>query len=335
MFIASFTLDTSQLNLPVERLQTEWSEQAKVNLFCLRLDLTDLAVSGNKWFKLAHNIAEAKSKGISQVLTFGGAFSNHIFSTAHECARQGLNSVGVIRGEELNPNANQMLEQASKAGMKFCFVSRSAYRNKYHQDQLAYYQSEFGEYFLIPEGGSNQNGVLGCEAIGEHIARQGICFNDVFVACGTSATCSGIIRGLHDAHNRGLLNFRPKVHGVSMFPKPDKPGWQSWMKPELEGYLGDVNYPYQLHESGYLPAYGRLTEGLAEFISEFHTQSSILLDPVYTGKLVYYLKHLCEVGQFRPQSNLLFVHTGGLHGWLGFESPPQLSGTIKNRLSSV
>ncbi len=335
MTLNKTSLFTGDLSLPVEVTQTDWATKAGIELHCLRLDLTDLAVSGNKWFKLARNIQLAKQQGHSQLLTFGGAFSNHILSTAYECSRQGIASVGVIRGEELNADSNPMLKLAAEAGMQLHFVPRARYRNKYDDESIALYKSHFGEFYIVPEGGSNQEGVEGCEAIAGFILNKEYPFDEVFLACGTSATCAGVIRGLSNEKRKRPNQAYPRVHGVSMFPPSNKESHSSWMKPELERFLNGVDYPYELHETRDLPAYGKLTEDLKCFISDFYLQTSILLDPIYTGKMLYYVKQLCEKNVILPSSKVLFIHTGGLHGWLGFDSPAQLSGTIKNRLSSL
>lgn len=332
------------ISLPIERIRPRWLEDSFIELYVLRLDKTDVFVSGNKWFKLAKNIEHAKRLGHYQLLTFGGAYSNHLLSFAHACKREGMEGVAVVRGEELSETSNPMLTRIHELGCKLLFVDRVQYRNKYEAEQLASFQRTVGDFLMIPEGGSNEQGVLGAEAIARSISNSSVTFDDVFVACGTGATFAGMIRGCGD------YEINTRLTGLSVF-RPnsvEKEGWLSRAVSEFIkiGRQGDGSIlSYELVADAQLPGYGKLSDFLLTFCDDFLKDTGVLLDPVYTAKLFYYLKNRSskcnDVSSVQPKK-WLAVHTGGLHGWLGHldseaaggKLPAQLSGTIKHRLYS-
>lgn len=339
--IPTYPLDIDSLiqQLPVEQVFPSWLDGSSVELFVLRLDLTDVDVSGNKWFKLAKNLSEAKAQGYQQLLTFGGAFSNHIYSFSKACAQAGLSSAAVIRGDELTPESNPMLAEVARSGTRLLFVDRKDYRRKYDEDRLAFYRDQVGEFFLIPEGGSNNEGVLGAESIGELVVNQTISFDHVLVACGTGATMAGIVRGMSGGADQ------PQVHGLSMFGQTSVEPEKGWLTKEVARFIADPKRTnYQLHYDARQPGYGQLNAELIEFANQFLKETGILLDPVYTLKLMAFAKERVAQGFFDHSgkvSRILCIHTGGLHGWLGYvdqvlgaDMPAQLSGTIKQRLFS-
>jgi 1-aminocyclopropane-1-carboxylate deaminase len=331
--------------LPIEKLDVSWARNANVELYMLRLDLTDVHVSGNKWFKLACNIQSAKQRGDTQLLSFGGAFSNHIFSFSHACQQAGLKPVVVIRGEELNDSSNPMLQAAKACGAHFIFVSRTDYRRKYEPDRLDFYRSLVGEFTLIPEGGSNEYGVLGCESIAALIASHGEVFDQVYMACGTGATFSGLVRGFHKLNTSDSV--LPDLIGLSLFSASSVDPESGWMTKDVARFLEHSSIDcvnYTLVADKRLPKYGKLTSSIIQFISEFLDETGLLLDPVYTCKLLKLIQYHCDDGNFTSSgrsldepTKILAVHTGGLHGWFGYSEeimPAQLSGTIKQRLLS-
>jgi len=337
-------LDLERLSqvLPIQEVAPHWLEGTPVSLSVLRLNLTDSHVSGNKWFKLSHNINAAKRKGVRQLLTFGGAYSNHVYSFAHACQNANIKSVAVIRGEELDAQANPMLEAVSQLGTKLIFVDREGYRNKYDKDRLEVYRSQVGDFELIPEGGSNALGVKGAEVIADLIQRGGEAFDHIYMACGTGATFAGMVRGFLD---KPLSDSdQPFLHGLSVFRPNSVVPNEGWLHKEVTAFVGQRSSIYDLVADGRLSGYGKLTPDLMAFCNEFLNETGILLDPVYTVKLMRYVKYLAEDGVFSEWDEprrVLAVHTGGLHGWLGHLAsegggsiPAQLLGTIKQRLAS-
>ncbi len=335
--MSHLTLDPIALadRVPIQQVFPRWLWKTHVELYMLRLDETDQHISGNKWFKLAKNVQHAQDQGHGTLLSFGGAFSNHIYSFSQACKRADLKSVAVIRGEELTATSNPMLEAVNKLGTELIFVDRENYRRKYETDRLDYYRSHVGDFFMIPEGGSNHQGVQGAEVIADVIAQQSVPFDHVVMACGTGATLAGVVRGF------GEYPKAPVVHGLSMFGERSIDSRKGWLRADVARFVGEIDVSdYRLHALSDVPGYGRLSPELIQFGHGFLKETGILLDPVYTLKLMYFTKCAIEQGVFdrsKGRVRVLCLHTGGLHGWLGYlgESiPAQLSGTIKQRLLS-
>ena len=155
----------------------------------LRLDLIHPLYGGNKYFKLKYNLQKAKSSGLSTILTFGGAHSNHIYATAAACKEFGLNSIGIISGENNKIEQSSTLRFAINNGMQLHFISREQYKNKTEENFRGELKKKFGNFYLIPEGGSNYEGVKGCTEI---LTQELKNYEYVFCAGGTAATFSGI-----------------------------------------------------------------------------------------------------------------------------------------------
>jgi 1-aminocyclopropane-1-carboxylate deaminase len=250
----------------------------------LRLDLIHPEVSGNKWFKLKYNLEEAKKKGVDTVLTFGGAFSNHIYATAAACKLAGLKSIGVIRGEESAP-LNPTLSAASEMGMRLHFISREEYRLRAKEDFIESLKKEFGNFHLVPEGGNNDLGIKGCS----EILRETMDHDYVFCACGTSATYQGLLRSIKTP--RQLI-------GISVLKGEQREG---------------LNVDY--HAGGY----AKHNSELLKFKENFEVAFNIGLDYVYTVKLFYGVFDLISKNKMRANSKVLIIHSGGLQGNKGYE----------------
>ncbi len=186
---------------PLIKIEDELIVSKDINLFLKREDLIHPEISGNKWYKLKYNLIEAKKNNIKKILTFGGAYSNHIYSTAAACNLFDFESIGIIRGEKHLP-LNPTLKFASEHGMKLHYINRVTYRNKYTENLLSQFKKKFGNYYLIPEGGSNLLAVKGCSEIIETIK---IPFDYICCPCGTGGTLSGLICGLNGNYN--LIGF--------------------------------------------------------------------------------------------------------------------------------
>lgn len=287
-------------NSPIQWISDPLLDEKGVQLAVKREDLIHPHISGNKWRKLKYNFLEAKDKGFTKVLTFGGAFSNHIAATS-ACAKEfGLESIGVIRGEELNSSSNHTLRFASDQGMSLSFVSRSDYRNKYKNDFIEWLKSQFGEFFLIPEGGTNDLAIKGTEEILDSECES---FSHVCVAAGTGGTASGIIRSANqDQH---VLVF-PALKG-------------NFMESEIKSLVGVGEYvTWTSFNQYHFGGYAKWNDELIDFINSFKRQYNIPLDPIYTGKMLFGLFDMIKRDYFVKEATLLAIHTGGLQGIQGF-----------------
>ncbi|MFH6772305.1 1-aminocyclopropane-1-carboxylate deaminase/D-cysteine desulfhydrase [Gaetbulibacter aestuarii] len=279
----------------IENQEIKLPTGSQVRLFMKREDQIHPFVSGNKFRKLKYNLFEANSFGFKTLLTFGGAFSNHIAATAAAGKIHGFNTIGIIRGEELASkiSSNPTLKFAQDQGMRLHFVSREAYRNKISKPFLADLKSRFGTFYTIPEGGTNGLAIKGCEEI---LTAQDKDFDYICCAVGTGGTISGIINA--SEAQQQILGF-PALKGdflstiISKFA--NKTNW-------------DLNTDY--HFGGY----AKINEGLVEFINQFKAEQGITLDPVYTGKMLFGIMDLIEKGFFPTDSKILAIHTGGLQG---------------------
>ena len=289
---------------PVQLIDDPLLQAAKVSLAIKRDDLIHPRISGNKWRKLKYNVVAAREQGHSTLLTFGGAYSNHIAATAAAGKEWGLNTIGIIRGEEQLP-LNSTLQLAKEQGMQLYYISREEYRLKHKAEVLQTLEAQFGSFYVVPEGGSNALAVKGCAELVEELDVQQYDF--VCVACGTGGTLAGIVAGLR--RRRQALGF-PALKGGS-FLKAEVDGL-------TEAYNGELYHNYQLMTDYHFGGYAKWTPELIAFINSFKSRHGIALDPVYTGKLFYGLFDLVKKGWFKPGSRLLAIHTGGLQGIKGF-----------------
>ncbi len=274
----------------IQELNSSLLQAKKVRVLVQREDLIHPDVSGNKWRKLKYNLLHAKEEGFQNVLTFGGAFSNHIVATAAAAQVMGMKSVGLIRGEEQLP-LNPTLTQAQTFGMQLRYVDRASYRLKAEKD----WSMEFREHYIIPEGGTNKLAVQGCEEI-----LDGTDFDVVCCACGTAGTIAGIINSLQP-HQKAIAF--PALKGAD------------FLEQHIHQYVSSKEWEmcYDYHFGGY----AKVNKELIDFINNFKKEYNIPLDPVYTGKLFYGVFDLIAKDYFREGTTLLLIHTGGLQGIAG------------------
>lgn len=296
---------------PLEQINSEIARRAGVDLYVLRLDLMHAWVNGNKWFKLKYNLLEAKEKNFTTLLTFGGAYSNHIYATVAAGSLFGFRTIGVIRGEERLP-LNPTLSFAVQQGMQLVYLNREMYRQRNTPELEEYLQQRFGEVFIIPEGGSNLNGVRGCTEI---IDRASIAFDRICVACGTATTLAGIALSLHEGQR--AIAFPVLKNGAFLVQEIEN---------LLTNYLASgLPAPYSSPASWELVCdyhfggYAKVNDELILFSQQFTQKYGVPLDYVYTAKMFYGVMDLLKQGFFRRGDSLLLVHTGGLQGNLGME----------------
>lgn len=269
-----------------------------VKLFIKREDLLHPFISGNKYRKLKYNLLEFEHKKFDAIITFGGAYSNHIAATAYACKERGINCVGVIRGDELwkSINENPTLKFAQECGMKFEFITREQYRDKNSEELNSYLINKYGNSFVLPEGGTNDLAVKGCEEI---VTNDDDKYNFICCAVGTGGTISGIINSSKESQK--ILGF-PALKG-------------EFLKQEICNFAKKSNW--DLITNYHFGGYGKVNDELINFINSFYDNTNIPLDPIYTGKLVYAVVDLINKNFFPENSEILLIHTGGLQGIKG------------------
>ena len=270
-----------------------------IELFIKREDQLHSIISGNKLRKLKYNLEEAKRQNKSCLLTFGGAFSNHILAVAGAGNEFGFATIGIIRGEELEHkiSENPTLLRAQDLGMKFHFVTRSQYRNKEEVTFLDSLKNKFGDFYLVPEGGTNSFAIKGCEEI--LTASDKSFFTHITCAVGTGGTISGIINS--SIEKQQIIGFS-SLKGA-------------FLSDVIRNFVNKTNW--NIIEDYHFGGYGKINDELVSFLNLFYNHNSIPLDPVYTGKMVFGVIDLINKGYFLPNSKILMIHTGGLQGIKG------------------
>ncbi|MBF2065115.1 MAG: 1-aminocyclopropane-1-carboxylate deaminase/D-cysteine desulfhydrase [Calothrix sp. C42_A2020_038] len=291
---------------PIQQIDSKLTCTENVELYVLRLDLVHPLISGNKWFKLKYNLEAAQRENFDTILTFGGAYSNHIYATAAAGNLFGLKTIGVIRGEETLP-LNPTLEFATSQQMQLVYVDRQTYRQRNSEALRQKLYARFGKVFIIPEGGCNLNGVIGCTEIISQDC-QSINFDTVCIACGTGTTLAGVAISVNDKQH--VIGF-PVLKGGG-FLKQD-------IESLLTQYQVAKNRSWELICNYHFGGYAKVNNELLRFARDFELEYGIPLDYVYTAKMFYGVMDLLQQGYFRylNRRRLLLIHTGGLQGNTG------------------
>lgn len=269
-------------------------------LFIKREDELHPFISGNKYRKLKYNLEEAVSQKQDTLVTFGGAYSNHIAATAATGSEHNFRTIGVIRGEELGINVKETIQEnptlkfAKEHGMQFEFVSRSTYRNKNTPEFINYLKKKFSNFYLVPEGGTNKFAVKGCEEILNKKDEQ---YDVICSAVGTGGTISGIINSTKI--NQKVIGF-PALKG-------------DFLQHEIKKYVIRSDN-WSLNTDYHFGGYAKISEELIRFINKFKQETAIPLDPIYTGKMMFGIIDLMKKDVFENGSKILAIHTGGLQG---------------------
>jgi 1-aminocyclopropane-1-carboxylate deaminase len=276
-------------------------ENTGVALYVKREDKIHAFVSGNKYRKLKYNLLQADKLGFKTLLTFGGAYSNHIAAVASAGHILGFKTIGVIRGDELEnlANENPTLSFAKDLGMQFKFVSREDYRQKTSTSFIEKLQTEFGDFYLIPEGGTNHLAVKGCEEI---LSGDDKDFDYICCAVGTGGTIAGLINCSKPSQQ--VLGF-PALKG-------------DFLQQDISKFASKNNW--KLITDYHFGGYAKINEELVAFINAFKNKYHIPLDPVYTGKMMFGIFDLIEKGYFQKGTKILAIHTGGLQGISGMNA---------------
>lgn len=270
----------------------------KISLSIRREDLIHPFISGNKFRKLKYNLVQAKAENQKTLLTFGGAFSNHIAATAFAGKEYGFKTIGIIRGDELESKIliNPTLKFAQECGMQFKFITREKYRHKTETEFIENLKHEFGDFYYVPEGGTNEFAVQGCEEILSKVDSQ---YDFVCTAVGTGGTISGLINS--SLPHQKVLGF-PALKG-------------DFLNDEIRKFVHKENW--ELITDYHFGGYGKVNPELIAFINQFYIDNQIPLDPIYTGKMVFGVIDLISTNYFQENSRILLIHTGGIQGISG------------------
>jgi len=283
------------------------AERQGVRLLLWRDDLLNPDLPGNKARKLKYNLLAARAQGHTRLLTFGGAYSNHLAAVAAAGRLYDFETLGLVRGEE-HQSLNPTLARCVADGMQLHYLDRATYRRRAEPAFLAELQQQFGPAYLLPEGGTNVLALCGvAELIGE--LRQHTDFDAVAVAAGTGGTLAGLALGLAEA------GYPARAVGVAALKGGD------FLRADIDALTqaaGRTLTNYELHTSYHFGGYAKLPAGLRAFIGQFEADFGVLLDPIYTSKLLAGVLDLVEKGHFAPGSTVVAVHTGGLQAWAGF-----------------
>lgn len=269
-----------------------------IEIYIKREDLLHPYISGNKFRKLKYNVQKAIEIGSELLITFGGAYSNHILATAAAGKKYGIATLGVIRGEELESKVseNPTLSLANEFGMQFLFVSREVYSKKEEASFIEDLIKKYKKSYILPEGGTNDLAIKGCEEI---LIEEDASFDYVCCAVGTGGTISGVINTSKE---------HQKIIGFSAL-KGD------FLSDVIRKFVSKSNW--YINNEYHFGGYGKVTDELITFLNNFYNSTSIPLDPIYTGKMVYGIFDMIQKNKFPENSKILLIHTGGLQGIKG------------------
>ena len=273
--------------ISTDKIHLSFLENKKVELDVLRLDKIHPVISGNKWFKLKYHLDNFNAGNYKGILTFGGAWSNHILATACACYLQKINCVGIIRGERAG-SPSQTLVKAIKYGMELKFISREDYGLRKNDDFFDLLTKEFPDYYTIPEGGAGPEGEKGAGEILQHIDRNN--YTHIACAVGTGTMFNGIKNALSpDQHLIGIVVLK---------------GWKEERKSNSAKLICDYHFG----------GYAKHNAVLIGFMNDLFSSTGIPTDKVYTGKLAYAIFDMIKNDHFLPASKILMIHSGGLQG---------------------
>lgn len=293
---------------PLQRLQSPLLEQANIQLYVKRDDLIHPQFGGNKWRKLKYNLEYAREKQFDTLLTFGGAWSNHIYATAAAGKYFGFSTVGLIRGEEHKP-LNTTLSFAKDCGMQLHYINRAEYRQKAEAAYQNKIKQQFGDVYILPEGGSNSLALRGCAETVKEISNEiEKPFDFICCASGTGATLAGLISAINPGQT--AIGFSALKGG-------------EFLNHEVETFLqrektNSSTKNWHIETGFHFGGYAKINDALIQFMSDFQLQYGFALDAVYTGKMFYGLFELIKAKRFKPGTSIIAIHSGGLQGNKGF-----------------
>lgn len=280
---------------PVEEISNPLFSEKQVQVFVKRDDMIHPFISGNKWRKLKYLLLDAERQGKRHLVTFGGAYSNHLLATACAGAKFGFKSTGFVRGETVK---NETLSLCQLFGMQLIFTDRESYKKKEKLFEK-HFKTDLSAYF-IDEGGASLEAIKGCA---ELIDELPIVYDHLFCAAGTGTTVAGIIKGIKEKSIASQVHVIPVLKGAD------------FLKTEIETFSGSKTFDF--HQNYHFGGYAKTDNNLLTFIKTFCAETGILIEPVYTGKMFYAIFDLISKDTFKPGSKILAIHTGGLTGISG------------------
>lgn len=305
-----------ELEFPLHKIELPVFADVKASL----IDLSTIhpLASGNKYFKLAPNLAHAEEQGYEQMLSFGGAFSNHIHALALYAAERQLATIGIIRGEKAYAN-NPTLRAAARNGMQLKFVDRKTYRLRHDPNYLQQLAKAYPRAYIIPEGGSNPRAVEGCYSLIKAINAQTANGIDIFaLACGSGGTLAGVSCG---------LEAKQSAIGCDVVNDASLPAIIQRLVAQTTYHSGQ----YELAPAHYA-GYARLDRQLLELIMRWLEETGVLLDPIYSSKMARKIEDMLSAGQIKPRTHIGLLHTGGLQAWWGMREKVIKLGGAKGEL---
>lgn len=279
----------------IHPLNFKWYQSQVQCIDMLRLDMLHPDISGNKWFKLKHNIFDAQSRGSKLILTFGGGYSNHLAATASAAKIFGIPAIGVVRGTYtgLTPTLQFCVDN----GMQLHFVSHDDYKRKEDKDWLAGLLNCFPDAYIIPEGGANEQGRIGAEEIATFIPQH---YTHICVSVGTGTTMAGICNGVKGG--QAVYGYTPMKGG-------------KYLAENIATHINEgCMVRWQLFDDWHFGGFGKIDNELIGFMNDFYNFNHIPLDRVYTAKMMYGVQQQLNAGIFPGNANVLCIHTGGLQG---------------------
>ena len=284
-----------RLPSPLVEVHDELLATRGVRLYLKRDDLIHPELIGNKWRKLKYNLEAARAEECPTLLTFGGAYSNHVRAVATAGSYFGFETVGIIRGEEHLP-LNEVLAHATSHGMRLAYMDRMTYRRKNDSDVIDGLRAEFGQFYLLPEGGSNALALRGCAELVDEIDIE---FDIVCCSCGTGGTLAGIAGALHEGQQ--ALGFAVLKGGA--FLVDDVSNFQ-------KSAYGHSTNNWRIELGFHFGGFAKKNPDLDAFISSFAERNGVTLEWVYEAKMMYGLLRLIERGDFDRGSTIIAVIAG-------------------------
>jgi 1-aminocyclopropane-1-carboxylate deaminase len=284
-FFKDFKSINEKINLPVLNKQ-------KISLYIKREDLIHPIISGNKFRKLKYNIKEAINQQKSEILTFGGAYSNHLLACSFIGKLMKLKTTGIIRGDELSKQKlNSTLQKCHDFGMKFIFISREEYKRRNEKDYISSLKKLYRDAFIIPEGGTNDFGIMGCQEI---LNKEDETFDVICCPVGSGGTISG------------LINSKKKHQKIL--------GFSALKSSEINNVISKFvnNNNWKVLDDIYFGGYSKIDNKLVNFINKTYSQTGILFDPIYNSKMLFQIIHLILSKKWVYGNKVLLINTGGL-----------------------
>ncbi len=275
-----------------------------IEVYLQREDLIHPFVNGNKYYKLKYNLKKAKEKNFDTLLTFGGAYSNHIYAVSAAAKLFGFNSIGIIRGEEYKP-LNPTLQFAVNNEMKLHYLDRKTYRKRTDPEFRKEIAKQFGDVYIIPEGGTNELALKGTAEILDNIEVE---FDYLCSAVGSGGTLAGLITGLNGKKN--AIGFSALKGG-------------KYLTETINELLSNSSIRqfdnWQIQSDYHFGGFAKINHELIDFMEWFRSENEILLEPLYTGKMIYGINDLITKNYFPKNSKIVAIHTGGLQGLEGMK----------------